>query len=158
MTFMKITSEGFKHGDRMPVQFTRDGQNVSPALKWSDLPAGTKELALICDDPVAPMPHPFVHWVAYKIDPSAGGLPQGIAKGLTPGGAIGAQGKNDFGDIGYDGPEPPRGHGMHHYHFRLYALDTKLDAKPGLDKNGLLALMEGHILQTATLTGTYERS
>ncbi len=154
---MELTSTAFKHGERIPVQHTRDGANLSPALTWSDLPENTVELALICDDPDAPTAEPFVHWVAYKIDPQAGGLPEGVSKKPVPGGAIGAQGKTDFDDIGYDGPEPPRGHGVHHYHFRLYALDTPIQADPGLDKKGLLQAMKGHILAEAVLTGTYER-
>ena len=155
---MKLTSDGFKHGARIPVQFTRDGANVSPALTWNDLPAGTKQLALICDDPDAPTPHPFVHWVAYKIDPQAGGLPQGIAKQPAPGGAIGAQGKTDFKDIGYDGPEPPRGHGVHHYHFRLAAI-----SEPRLGILGEVSVADvwdkarKHLIEEATLVGTYER-
>lgn len=154
---MQLHSDAFANGQPIPIQFTRDGANLSPALRWSDLPAGTVELALIVDDPDAPTPEPFVHWVAYKIDPAAGGLPEGVRQQPVPGGPIGAQGKNDFPGLGYDGPEPPRGHGTHHYHFRLYALDKKMDLPPELDKKAVLAAMSGHLLAEAELVGTYER-
>lgn len=154
---MQLHIDAFANGQPIPIEHTRDGSNLSPALRWTDLPPGTRELALIVDDPDAPTTEPFIHWVAYKIRPDAGGLPEGVDKKPSPGGAVGAQGKNHFPDIGYDGPEPPRGHGTHRYHFRLYALDRKMEVEPRLDNKALLAAMAGHILAETEVVGTYER-
>src|SRR5687768_3372233 len=116
---MRIESPAFALGQRIPVLHTGDGQDVSPALTWAGLPAGTRELALVVDDPDAPTPEPWVHWVVYQIPADAAGLPEGVPPGdagiAAPAGA--AQGRNTFGRIGYGGPAPPRGHGTHHYHF-----------------------------------------
>jgi Raf kinase inhibitor-like YbhB/YbcL family protein len=155
---IKITSAAFEAGGPIPAKHTSEGADVSPLLSWTGTPGATKELALICDDPDAPQPTPWVHWVIYKIPAATASLPEGVATGerlASPAGAV--QGKNSWGTIGYQGPEPPKGHGVHHYHFRIYALDTALDAKPGLDKDQLLAAMEGHILATGEVVGTYER-
>ena len=121
---IQVTSEAFAAEEMIPSKFTADGQNVSPKLQWGELPAGTRELALIVDDPDAPREQPFVHWVMYKIPPDADGLPEHLPNQTqldSPPGAV--QGKNSFGKIGYGGPAPPSGHGTHHYHFQLYALD-----------------------------------
>lgn len=153
-----IESTAFADGERIPKRFTEDGEDVSPPLTWSGPPAGTKELALICDDPDAPTPQPWVHWVIYKIAAGTGGLPEKVptpARLSEPPGAL--QGKNSWGRIGYGGPAPPRGHGTHHYHFKLYALDAPLDVAPGLNKDRLLAAMKGHILAQGELVGTYQR-
>ncbi|MBV8487273.1 MAG: YbhB/YbcL family Raf kinase inhibitor-like protein, partial [Planctomycetaceae bacterium] len=119
---------------------------------------GTQELAIIVDDPDAPTPQPWVHWVLYKIPATESALPEGTHAKPAPGFPAGAlQGKNSWGSIGYRGPEPPRGHGVHHYHFKIYALDGALNVTAGLDKPGLLRAMKGHILEEAELVGTYER-
>jgi Raf kinase inhibitor-like YbhB/YbcL family protein len=153
-----ILSTAFANGERVPKRFTGDGEDISPPLTWSGLPAGTKEISLICDDPDAPTPQPWVHWVMYKIAADAGGLPEKVAtteKLTQPPGAL--QGKNSWNRLGYGGPAPPHGHGTHHYHFKLYALDAPLDLAPGLDKDRLLAAMKGHVLGQGELMGTYER-
>jgi Raf kinase inhibitor-like YbhB/YbcL family protein len=155
---IEISSGSFGNHQPIPVSFTADGGNVSPELRWSGVPAGTKELALIVDDPDAPKPEPFVHWVAYKISAEATCLPQGLPqtkKLHDPPGMM--QGLNSFGDIGYDGPAPPKGHGTHHYHFRVYALDEPLEVQPGVDHKALLASMAGHVLDEGELVGTYVR-
>ena len=157
---MEIKSPAFSSGQNIPRRYTGQGDDVSPALNWSALPDGTKELALICDDPDAPSPQPWVHWVIYKIPPAAGGLREALPRSaqLTqPAGAL--QGKNSWpsDNIGYRGPLPPPGHGLHHYHFKLFALDAALDLKPGMDKAALLKAMQGHILAQAELIGTYQR-
>src|SRR5262249_49106743 len=134
------------------------GQDVSPEISWDGLPAGAAEIALIVDDPDAPTAEPWVHWVIYKIPPAIAGLAEGIphAEGLAaPAGVL--QGRNSWGSVGYRGPAPPRGHGVHHYHFKLYALDAHLHVAPGLDKAGLLEAMAGHVLGQGELVGTYER-
>jgi len=156
---MTIDSSAFSDGQAIPRKhaYKGEGNNLSPALSWSGLPAGAKELALIVDDSDAPAGD-WVHWVMYKISPGAGGLKEGLAvkdKLDEPAGAL--QGKNSFIEIGYGGPIPPRGHGTHHYHFKLYALDTQLNARPGLDKAALLKLMQGHVLAQTETVGTYQR-
>jgi Raf kinase inhibitor-like YbhB/YbcL family protein len=153
-----VTSPAFSHNEPIPRKHTGEGKDVSPALAWSGLPETTKELALIMDDPDAPRPEPWVHWVIYKLPPTLSSLPEGVPKQATltePAGAL--QGNNTWPKIGYSGPMPPPGHGVHHYHFKLYALDAALDVQPGLDKKQLLAKMKGHILAEGELIGTYQR-
>jgi Raf kinase inhibitor-like YbhB/YbcL family protein len=140
-----ITSAAFKH-------------DVSPPLTWTGLPDGTKELVLIVDDPDAPTPQPWVHWVIYGLPGDLDRLPEGVAKDAQLAEPAGArQGKNSWNQIGYRGPAPPKGHGVHHYHFKLYALDAKLGIGKGLDKGGLLKAMDGHVIGRGELVGTYER-
>lgn len=156
-----VTSSGFENGQSIPKKFTEDGQDVSPPLAWKDVPAGTKQLALVCDDPDAPTPEPWVHWVLYAVPADVRSLHEGIEPNprLTdPKGAM--QGKNSWPrgqTIGYRGPAPPKGHGMHHYHFKLYALDADLKLQPELTKNELLAAIKPHILAQGELVGQYER-
>lgn len=158
MATMTISSSAFQDGQPMPEKYSQDGANVSPPLAWSGVPDGAAELAMICDDPDAPRPEPWVHWVIYGIPADAGGLSEGVAKGPQASEAGGAaQGINTGGDQGYDGPRPPKGHGMHHYHFKLMALDARLGLQPGLTKEQLLEAVEGHVMATAELIGTYER-
>lgn len=155
---MQLTSNAFANGQPVPKKHTGDGQDVSPALNWSDMPAGTKELALIVDDPDAPSPEPWVHWVAWQIPATMTGLPEGVppaGKAGVLGGAV--QGKNSWGAVGYRGPAPPKGHGVHHYHFKLYALDAAVKGASGGGKTELLKAIEGHVLGTAELVGTYQR-
>ena len=158
---VKVTSSAFAEGEQIPKKYTGEGQDVSPPLAWSDLPAGTQELALICDDPDAPTEEPWVHWVIYKIPTTLTGLPEGVARLLrlkTPAGVL--QGLNSWPkgqNLGYRGPMPPPGHGVHHYHFTLYALEAKLVAEPGLDKKTLLREIDEHVLAEGELVGTYQR-
>ena len=155
---MTITSSAFAHGQAIPTRHTGDGADVSPPLAWSGVPKGAVELALICDDPDAPRPEPWVHWVLYKVSASTAALPEGLPgdeKLSNPAGAM--QGVGTSGSVGYLGPSPPRGHGVHHYRFHLYALDKALPLGPRLTKEQLLAAMKGHIVAEAELVGTYRR-
>ena len=157
---MKITIQttAFKHGEPIPKQHTGEGKDVSPPLTWTGVPAEAKELVLICDDPDAPRPEPWVHWVLYKLPPKTTGLPEGVPakeKLTEPAGAL--HGKNSWNTIGYRGPLPPPGHGVHHYHFKLYALKAELDAKAGLTKDELLKKIKGQVLAEGELIGTYQR-
>jgi len=158
---LAITSSAFVQGHPIPKKYTGEGADVSPPLAWSGAPEGTKELALICDDPDAPTTEPWVHWVIYKIPAATKGLPEGVARKTKPKEPVGAlQGKNSWpaGDnIGYRGPMPPPGHGVHHYYFKLYALDAPLDVEAGLDKKASLEKMRDHVLAESVLMGTYER-
>ena len=143
-----ITSPAFAADARIPVRFTGQGDDVSPALAWTGAPEGSKELLLICDDPDAPMDRPFVHWVIAGIPAET----TEIAEGGTPAGA--AVGTNDFGVPGYRGPMPPPG-AVHHYRFRLYALDAPLGLAAGVTKAQALAEADGHILAMAEHVGTF---
>lgn len=147
---IRLTSPAFAPNAPIPKKHTGEGPDVSPPLAWSGLPAGTKELALICDDPDAPTLKPWVHWVLYKLPPTLPGLKEGDSGG-------GVEGMTDFGRPGWGGPMPPRGHGVHRYFFRLYALDRPVALKAGASKEDLLAAMKGHILDQGELVGTYER-
>ncbi|HZU99546.1 MAG TPA: YbhB/YbcL family Raf kinase inhibitor-like protein [Planctomycetota bacterium] len=148
-----IRSTSFQDGSAIPTRFTQDGEDVSPAVSCSEVPEGTKSLALIVDDPDAPDPAApkttFVHWVVFDIPPDAKGLPEG---GL-PAGA--KQGKNDAGSVGYVGPAPPKG--KHRYFFKLYALDTTLNLNEPTKKD-LEKAMQGHVLAQAQVMGTFQRA
>ncbi len=154
---LEISSPAFTDNEPIDKRYTADGEDVSPELTWSGVPAATRELALICDDPDAPTAEPWVHWVIYKIAVTTSGLPEHVAAVEAPPDPKGAfQGKNSWGQVGYRGPAPPPGK-VHHYRFMLYALDTELSVKGGLAKSQLLASMKGHILATDELVGTYQR-
>ena len=156
-----ITSPEFTDGETVPTRFSGDGEDLSPALAWRGVPEGTKELAIICTDPDAPSPKPWVHWLIYKIAPHERELPEGVPPQAVLDAPVTAfQGKNSWSKgrtIGYRGPAPPPGHGLHHYHFRIYALDTQLDVEPGMGIDELMAAMNGHILSDAEIVGTYAR-
>lgn len=150
--FLKIPA--FHQGERMPVQYTCQGSDISPELIWGDIPAGTKSLALICDDPDAPM-GTWVHWIIYNIPSTYKGLKQNISQNAElPDGML--QGRNDFNRIGYGGPAPPPGKN-HRYFFRLYALDAILPVGADITKDTLINVMRDHILDKAEYYGTFSR-
>jgi Raf kinase inhibitor-like YbhB/YbcL family protein len=151
-TVLTVRSDAFASGTRIPQRhaYKGEGDNVSPALSWSRVPKDTRELALICDDPDAPVAEPWVHWVLYHIPPTATGIPEGESAGGTPG-------KNSWGETAWGGPMPPKGHGTHHYQFRVYALALPVALEAGATKQELLAAMQGHILAEGELVGTYSR-
>lgn len=154
---IEVSSPAFDQGQAIPAKFTEDGQDVSPELRWSGAPSQTRQLALVVDDPDAPSAEPWVHWVIYAIPPSTTMLPEGVSKDELPGNMAGAkQGKNSWGTVGYRGPAPPAGK-VHHYHFKLYALDAELADGPGLDKASLLQKVQGHVIAQGELIGTYQR-
>ena len=151
---IELTSPAFRHGTTIPKQFTGDGEDQSPPLRWSEPPSGTRSVALICDDPDAPR-GTWVHWVLFNLPPQIHELEEGVpTTGTLPSGA--KQGKNDFGNIGYGGPAPPKGK-AHRYLFKLYALGVAVDLNPGATKAQLEAAMKGHILAEGQLMGTYRR-
>ncbi len=150
---IKITSSAFEEGGLIPAKYTCDGADVSPPLQWDAVPEGTKSVALICDDPDAPM-GTWMHWVLFNLPSDAKELAENIpAEETLPNGA--KQGVNDFGRIGYGGPCPPGG--THRYFFKIYALDTEVGLEAGADKRQLLKAMEGHILEQGQLVGKYKR-
>ncbi len=153
---MRITSTAFSDQGGIPTRYTCEGEDVSPPLAWSDVPAETKSLALIVDDPDAPDPaapkRTWVHWVLYNLPPTVTGLPEGV-KALPPGTK---EGINDFNRTRYGGPCPPIG--RHRYFHKLYALDAMLPDLQQPSKSKLEAAMKGHILAEAQLMGTYQKS
>lgn len=144
---MELASSAFENNGMIPARYTCDGQDVSPPLKISGVPEDTVALALVMDDPDAPM-GTFDHWVVWNIPPDV----TEIAEGKEP---EGTQGRTDFGRLGYGGPCPPGG--VHRYRFKLYALDRQLDLQEGADKSDLEAAMKGQTLETAELVGRYIR-
>ncbi len=151
---IQISSTAFSAGGSIPQKYTCDGEDVSPPLAWNGVPAQSKSLALIVDDPDAPSGD-WVHWVIFDIPASLAGLPEGLAKTPTVAGA-GIQGITDFRKPGYGGPCPPKGK-PHHYFFRLYALDSLLNLPAGSRRPDLEKAMQGHILATGQLIGLYGR-
>lgn len=144
---MKITSPAFNNGEPIPVKYTCDGPNISPPLKFSDIPKGTQSMVLMVEDPDAPA-KPWVHWLVFNIPPHVrsveeNSIPAGSTTGICNGGTF-----------GYEGPCPPSNE--HQYFFKLYALDTVLDIPKASDRKVILSEMEGHILDKATLTGKYQ--
>jgi len=151
---IELTSTAFQAGETIPKEYTSDGADRSPALRWSEPPSGTKSLALICDDPDAPR-GTWVHWVLFNLPAQARELEEGVPTTETIGNGA-KQGKNDFGNIGYGGPAPPRGK-AHRYFFKLYALDVAVDLPPGATKAQLMDAMKGHFLAEGQLMGNYRR-
>lgn len=147
-TTMMITSSVFKDGEKIPALYTCDDTNVSPPLAIADVPEGSKSLVLIVDDPDAPR-GTWTHWVMFNIDPETktiekDSLPSGVRLAL-----------NDFGTLTYGGPCPPSG--VHRYFFKLFALNDLLHLEQGVSRTDVEKAMEGHVVGTAQLVGTYER-
>lgn len=153
LSTMQLTSPAFAAGGAIPRTHTGEGEDVSPALAFRDVPAGTQSLAVICHDPDAPLVTPghygFVHWVLYGIPASTRELAEGTTDFVA--------GTNDFGNEGYGGPMPPEGHGPHHYFFWVLALDAAPKLPAGLDLWTLLEKIEPHVLGMNRLVGTYRR-
>lgn len=151
---LKLVSSGFEPQGNIPTKYTGEGDDVSPPLSWSNVPDGTRSFALICHDPDAPLVTPgaygFVHWVLYNIPASVTQFAQG-EPGYT-------RGTNNFGKVGYGGPMPPEGHGVHHYFFWIMALNVETDFDPGLTMAELLELVEPNVTGMNRLVGTYSRA
>jgi Raf kinase inhibitor-like YbhB/YbcL family protein len=151
---LKLESNAFYAGGRLPAKFTCDGGNSSPPLLWSAAPKGTRSFALVCSDPDPPS-GTFYHWAVYDLTPDTQALPEGYparAQGKGPRQAV-----NDFGRTGYGGPCPPKGHGPHRYFFRLYAMPLEALPVAGSSAGEVERLAEEHALATAELVGVYER-
>jgi Raf kinase inhibitor-like YbhB/YbcL family protein len=152
---LELTSNAFTNGQSIPAKYACTGRNISPPLAWNEPPAGTQSLALIMDDPDAPV-GTWVHWVLYNIPAHRRDLPEDLpitGKNIDPNAIY--VGKNSWGDIGYGGPCPPSG--THRYYFKLYALDTLISLLPGAGKEQLLREMEAHILAQGELMGTFSK-
>jgi Raf kinase inhibitor-like YbhB/YbcL family protein len=157
MSQLFLTSPAFTHNTGIPKRFTCDGDNLSPPLAWSGVPADAKGLALIIDDPDAPDPAApkmtWVHWVLYNIPVAVGGLPEGVSRLDLPSGTL--EGQNDWQRTGYGGPCPPIG--QHRYFFKLFVLDILLPDLHTPTKKQLEAAMAGHVIDKTELIGTYQR-
>lgn len=154
---MQLKSDAFEPGGDIPRRYTKDGENVSPPLRWSDIPNGTRELALVMEDTKTGRGGPFTHWVLYGISAERDSLPDDLSHKRHPeleGDA--RHGTNDLENVGYDGPQPPLGR-AHEFHFKLYALDRAVDAEAGLAKRELENRLANHVLAEAELIGRYAR-
>jgi Raf kinase inhibitor-like YbhB/YbcL family protein len=146
-----VTSTAFAHRGALPPSSTVDGDGYPPVLEWSDVPAHAKSIVVVCEDPDAPAPEPYVHWMVYGLPPSAQLLePQTLAGAK--------EGKNSRLTVGFTPAAPPPGHGTHHYHFQVFALDvstSRLEA--GLGRSALVDAVRGHVIAWGEVVGTYER-
>jgi len=147
---LEISSPAFASGAPIPDVYSSYAAGTRPPLNWSKPPKGTKTLAVIVQDPDAPMATPFVHWVMWNVPASD----HGLAEGRVPEGAI--EGKMGAGRMGYFGPHPPAG-APHHYHFEVFALDDAPNLEPGSDEKALEAAMAGHVLASGELVATYQK-
>lgn len=146
-------STAFDDGGTIPARHSKEGENVAPAIEWAEPPSGTRSFALLCKDPDAPS-GVFTHWLIWDIP----GDVSSIAEGCTPG-LVGVSGTNDFGEEGYGGPLPPKGHGPHRYIFKVLALDMKRIPLPHGARHGEFErALWGHVIEEAHVTGRYERS
>jgi Raf kinase inhibitor-like YbhB/YbcL family protein len=154
---IEVHSASFGDDHVIPARFTHsDGDDVSPALRWHGVPESAAEIVVLCEDPDAPSSKPFVHWIAYGIAPVDGGLIEGVrAEPRADSGMM--QGKNSMHADGYAGPAPPPGHGVHHYHFQIFALGRRLDLEPGANRDDIVEAMRGHVIAAGEVVGTYER-
>ena len=154
---LELRSPAFTDGSEIPAQYTCEGEDMSPPLEWSGVPAGTRSLVLIVDDPDAPDPAAprmtWVHWVLYNLPPDATGLPEAVASRALPAGT--GEGLNDWKRTGYGGPCPPIG--RHRYFHKLYALDTSLAGLSRPTKAQIESAMQGHVIERAELVGTYQK-
>lgn len=150
LTKIDLTSDAFRDGQPIPAQYTCDGADQTPALRWGEPPAGTKSFALVIDDPDAPS-GTFRHWGVFDIPATA--------RSIGGSERAGTEVSNDFGKPGYGGPCPPKGHGVHHYHFKLFALDTeRLGLSPSAKVKDVEDAAQEHAVAQGELVGTYERN
>lgn len=148
---LSLTSEWFEDGEPLPDRCTADAEGVAPPLLWSEPPPHTRELVLVCEDPDAPLAEPFVHWLVYGIPAETRSLDAESARRMR-------SGQNGDHELGFAPAAPPLGHGVHHYHFQLFALDEPLALAEGADRKTLLDAMEGRVVAYGEIIGTYTRS
>lgn len=145
-----VTSQDFTNGEPLPRSATKDGEGIPPIVAWSAVPEGTRSIVLICEDPDAPLPEPFAHWLVYDIPPAATMLDEATRN-------LSREGKNSNLKQGFAAASPPRGHGSHAYHFQVFALDMELPINPGAGRYELIESMRGHVIAWGELIGTYDR-
>jgi Raf kinase inhibitor-like YbhB/YbcL family protein len=152
---MRLSSPSFNHGAAIPQEFTCEGKDISPELSWTDAPKETVSFAVLLHDPDAPRAGGFAHWIVYNIPKNVNRIEENVpSTASVP--ALGIQGTNDFGNIGYGGPCPPSGN--HRYFATLYALNAHLDLGPGAKYKDVVSAMEGKIIAEAVLLGTYAKT
>ena len=152
---LSVASPAFRSGERIPERHSKDGGNVSPTLEWHDAPRNTRSFALVVEDPDAPK-GTFRHWAVYNVPPAHQGLAEGSGSPESAGSLT--VGVNDFGKRAYDGPQPPHGHGTHHYHFRLLALDVpELSLPAGASVKDVMDAAQPHVIAEAETVGTFQR-
>lgn len=154
---LNVQSTAISAGGRIDKRFTDYGKGISPQLSWSEPPPRTRSLVLMMEDPDAVAPLPFVHWLAINIPPQLKSLPSGVPTAFQPWrGRPLRQGTNSISERGYYGPRPPAGDPPHRYHFQVFALDTTLALPDGFNRHALLEAMQGHVLASGELVGTYQ--
>lgn len=154
---LEVRSPAFQAGGPLPKRYTMEGENLSPPVIWIGLPPETEEVVLICEDPNSPSQEAFVHWIVHGLRPDQI-IPEGVEHGVAPPELEGAfQGKNSKGEIGYTGAMPPRGHGLHHYHFQVFAINKRLNITEPIDRDSLVRAMAGYAIGCGVFIGTYER-
>jgi Raf kinase inhibitor-like YbhB/YbcL family protein len=147
---INVTSTAFTDGGSLPATFTADGAGVAPPIAWSNIPDSARSVVLIVEDPDAPFPKPFAHWLVYSLPVTAGSIASSPAGGR--------EGKNSMLESGYTPAAPPAGHGMHHYHFQVFALDVVLELGEGAGRSALLDVMRNRVIAWGEIVATYERS
>jgi Raf kinase inhibitor-like YbhB/YbcL family protein len=150
---LRLTSPAFGHDAELPLRHTADGEDVSPPLEWSGVPEGTRELALVCDDPDADA-GVVTHWVVYGLAPDSTYLPEAVPNDAIVDEPVSlVQGLNEFDEVGYQGPEPDDDRGPHRLFFRLFALDEELDLPAGVTRSELRRAAKDHIIGSTELVG-----
>ena len=154
---MRLWSDAFGEGEAIPLEYTKDGDNTSPPFRWTDLPEGTRELALVFEGVTPATEEPWVHWLVYNIPANADGLPAGFQHKREPEAPMPVrQGSNGLGNVGYDGPQGTVGRTFR-YRIRLLALDRAMELEPGLSKHEFERAVRGHVLGEAELHAVFER-
>lgn len=153
-----VSSKAFANGQAIPLRFTEDGAKVSPPLAWAAIPSGTAAVVLLIEDADSPTPAPLVHAIAWNLAGADGALEEGMLRSEGSPGWPQALGKNSFLRAEYLPPDPPSGHGAHHYAFQIFALDRTLDLDDEPGRGALIEAMKGHVLAKGTLVGVYERA
>ena len=153
---LQLRSSAFSDRGEFPEEYTCEGQNYSPPLSWQDVPEEAESLALVLDDPDAPS-GTFTHWIIYNIPPLREGFPEGFSPGVETSEGI-REGRNDAGNVRYDGPCPPTADDAHRYHFRLYALDTTLDLAPGANRSQFFDMIHDHVVDETELVAGFGRT
>jgi hypothetical protein len=147
---IEVTSSAFRDGEPLPSSSTLGGADAPPPLDWSPPPPETESVVVLCEDPDAPLPQPFVHWLVY-------GIPAAVQTVTGRSASLWEEGRNSELATGFAAAAPPVGHGMHHYHFQVFALDSIPDLDAGAGRRALLDAMKGHVLAFGEIVGVYER-
>jgi Raf kinase inhibitor-like YbhB/YbcL family protein len=153
---LQVSIPDVSSGGALPLGYTADGRNVSPALNWTPGPRGTRSYAVVLQDPDAPPAEPAVHWLVWNIPRDVTSLPKSMRNVDSPANPLGsAQGQNYHGSVGYSGPRPPPGDSPHHYHFQVFALNRMVKVRPGSQPRAVLAAMADHVLASGELVATF---